>query len=538
MAEAEAVLAGEQWPVGPDQLLAHERRQPRRHLRLGAARAPATAPRWKSSPSTAPRSSTLRSAASSWSSRAASSAFSVGGTTTSSPALGGHRDHLGRRTAGCRPRRGRSARAAPPGRPAGSSVVHVARGERLEPQRRPATAGGARASSGRAMQRTRIGGAGREQRDLLDQVEERLLAPLDVVEHDHQRRRAARAACGTPRRSPPPRSPRRALPQQRPRSPPPQPGRRGQRAQLLDHLDHRPVGDPLAVGEAAAAHHPRLEPRDELRHQPRLAHARLPDDRHQLAALALERTRPRLPQQRQLRPLGPRTAASCERSGHLTHREQPERRAPASAFPFSSSGASSSTSIASRASTSVAAPIRISPGAAACCSRAATLTASPVTSVSSLTGHDLARVHPDPRLHPELRQRLPHLHRRPHRPHRVVLVHHRHPEHRHHRVPDELLHRPAVRLDDPPHPLEIPHQQRPHRLRITRLTQRRRPDHVAEHHRHRLALLAHLGCSRERRGAAVTEPGALRVLGAANGTCRPQEQASAVRQGITLAPAT
>ena len=34
MAEAEAVLTGELWPVGADQLAPHERRQPWRHLRL------------------------------------------------------------------------------------------------------------------------------------------------------------------------------------------------------------------------------------------------------------------------------------------------------------------------------------------------------------------------------------------------------------------------------------------------------------------------------------------------------------------------
>jgi hypothetical protein len=46
--------------------------------------------------------------------------------------------------------------------------------------------------------------------------------------------------------------------------------------------------------------------------------------------------------------------------------------------------ASSSTVTASRASARVSGPKRISPGAAACCSRAATLTASPVASRSSV----------------------------------------------------------------------------------------------------------------------------------------------------------
>ena len=34
VAEAEAVLAGELWPVGADQLAPHERREARRHLRV------------------------------------------------------------------------------------------------------------------------------------------------------------------------------------------------------------------------------------------------------------------------------------------------------------------------------------------------------------------------------------------------------------------------------------------------------------------------------------------------------------------------
>ena len=56
--------------------------------------------------------------------------------------------------------------------------------------------------------------------------------------------------------------------------------------QLAHDLADRPEGDPLAVGEAGAAHdpRPRPDPRDELRGEPRLAHARLADDRDQAAA--------------------------------------------------------------------------------------------------------------------------------------------------------------------------------------------------------------------------------------------------------------
>jgi len=45
----------------------------------------------------------------------------------------------------------------------------------------------------------------------------------------------------------------------------------------------------------------------------------------------------------------------------------------------------------------------------------------------------------------------------------------RNTENGHDRIADELLHRPAVRLDDPLHPLEVPGQQRTQRLRIRRL---------------------------------------------------------------------
>ena len=70
-------------------------------------------------------------------------------------------------------------------------------------------------------------------------------------------------------------------------------------------------------------------------------------------------------------------------------------------------------------------------------------------------GHDLARADADPTFDTELRKCIAHLDRRAYRPERIVLVDHRHPEHRHHRVADELLHRAPVPLDDRLHPLEV-----------------------------------------------------------------------------------
>ena len=62
--------------------------------RSGSGMRAATAPRWKSRPSTAPRSTAARSCSASRSMRAASSAWSVGGTSSSSAVLGLHRDEL------------------------------------------------------------------------------------------------------------------------------------------------------------------------------------------------------------------------------------------------------------------------------------------------------------------------------------------------------------------------------------------------------------------------------------------------------------
>ena len=103
-------------------------------------------------------------------------------------------------------------------------------------------------------------------------------------------------------------------------------------------------------------------------------------------------------------------------------------------------------------------------------------------------GDHLAGVHADPPLHAQLGERRPHLDRRPAGAQRVVLVHLRHPEDRHHRVTDELLHRAAVRLDDRLHPLEVAGEQPLQRLRVDRLAERGRADHVAEQHGDDLAM--------------------------------------------------
>ena len=128
-----------------------------------------------------------------------------------------------------------------------------------------------------------------------------------------------------------------------------------------------------------------------------------------------------------------------------------------------------------------------------------------------LTGHDA-----DPTLHAQLRQRSAHFDCGAHSAQRVVLVHDRYPEHRHHRVADELLNRAAVPLDDRFHPVEVACQQRPQPLRIEGLAERCRAGHVAEEHRHDLALFRG-SCGR--RGPALrAELEGLGGLVAANST--------------------
>ena len=105
------------------------------------------------------------------------------------------------------------------------------------------------------------------------------------------------------------------------------------------------------------------------------------------------------------------------------------------------------------------------------------------------SGDHFARHDADPPLQPELGERVPHLECRAGRLQCVVLVHHRHAEHSHHGVADEFLDGAAIALDDPPHPLEVPREQRAQPLRVELFSERGRAREVAEENRDRLALL-------------------------------------------------
>ena len=188
------------------------------------------------------------------------------------------------------------------------------------------------------------------------------------------------------------------------------------------------------------------------------------------------------------------------------HRHGPRASRQASsgsALPLAAIGSTGSASTASRTREYVSRPSRISPGGAACSSRRRG-----VDGVAGDEGgpglgvarHDLARVHPgpeadgDPALRLELAvhgaQGVADLPGGPDRPQGVVLVDRGDPEHRHHRIADELLDRPPVALDDRAHRGEVAGHQGPQRLGVQLLAQGRRPGHVGEQDRHDLAHLA------------------------------------------------
>jgi hypothetical protein len=97
------------------------------------------------------------------------------------------------------------------------------------------------------------------------------------------------------------------------------------------------------------------------------------------------------------------------------------------------------------------------------------LTASPGREPLFGAGDDLAGRDADASLEPERGQRRLHVDRGAARAQRIVLVRDRNPEYGHHRVADELLDDPAVRLDDRLHPLEVARKHGAQRLRVGRL---------------------------------------------------------------------
>ena len=174
----------------------------------------------------------------------------VGGTATSPLALAAIAS-ISVMKAGCRPRRRAIRSRRSPAIGARDELVDVVRPPSGSSRScdRPVPAALAQIGSRHAEEQDRR--TRREQRDLLDEVEEGLLAPLDVVEDAHERRACSSSSFRKAQAISSADVPSLALAEQgskRGRS-----GRvRRQGVELLQHLDDRPVGDPFAVGEAAA----------------------------------------------------------------------------------------------------------------------------------------------------------------------------------------------------------------------------------------------------------------------------------------------
>ena len=221
-------------------------------------------------------------------------------------------------------------------------------------------------------------------------------------------------------------------------------------AARLDHLGERPVGDALAVGQAAAGEHGRaLEPGDELAREPALADAGLAVDREQVRAAvadgALERVLEQLElgvapdERRRRRPDELLAVADAGRA--------PDRSGSATSAQLARAGGLELDRGRARAG-SAPGPTRISSG------RRQLL--EPRRDVDGLAGRegrlgvvgdDLAGLDADPRLEAEVPDRVQDRERGAQRALGVVLVRARDAERGHDGVAGELLDRAAVRLD-------------------------------------------------------------------------------------------
>ena len=359
---------------------------------------------------------------------------------------------------------------------------------------------------------------------MLDQVEERRLGPVEVVHHDDERPRSRE------RLEQPPDGPEGLLARPSSRAAEPErlghalgdqlgllvPGepRRDRRCGLLagvqalrardlpDDLGQRPVGDALAVGQAAAAQdrHVAGEPARELPHEPRLAHARVAEHGQQVAGPIADRVAEHGLEHGTLA-LAPdegRVEAARKAGGvgeDVYHDEGVDRLA---VLERARPARLDDDRVAHE-------PVRRLPDQDLVRRRRLLEALGDVDGLSGdeqmslrvVAGDHLAGVDADPvgqadaptrfELAVEDGECVAHLDRRPHRAQRVVLVEDRHAEHRHDRVADVLLHDPAVPSDDGAQLAEVAREQVPERFRIEGEAEPRGVDDVGEEDRDRLA---------------------------------------------------
>ena len=267
----------------------------------------------------------------------------------------------------------------------------------------------------------------------------------------------------------------------------------------MDDLDERPVGDPVAVRQAAALEDVSVlaQRRDELGRESRLADARVAENGDDAAGplqhdLVEGRAKPRelddTADERRVEPPG-HTGGAGE---HVVEPPRLDRLR----LPFQLERRIGSATTASRTSLIVESPTRISPPPAADFEplrdddRVAGRERVPLLRVACdhLAGVDTgANLDPDSvrGVEPvvQLCERLAELDCRANGAQRVVLVHDRDPERGHDRVADELLDRAAVALQHLARGLVVARPDGPKRLGIEAFPQRRRIGDVTEDER-------------------------------------------------------
>ena len=299
--------------------------------------------------------------------------------------------------------------------------------------------------------------------------------------------------------------------------------------QLSHDLDNRQVGDPVAVRNAAAANHSRpVERRQELVGEPGLADARGAEDRDQLAAAVAPGALEAVEEPAELLPATDHRHVEMPAEAALrVHADEPPRR---QRFALALHGQrldgvcnhrgshererfrSEQDLVRPRGLLQASGDVdRIADG-------------EPVFG----SGDHLPRVHSDPERQPcpvlalelvvEVAGSLAQRGCGTHGAKGVVFVQHRHAEDGHDRVADELLDHAAVLLDRAPGRVVVPGQHPAEHLRIEPFTHRGRVGQVAEEDGDPPARLT-IG-RQERRAAGMAEPRVLRVPLAAGGTGR------------------
>ena len=263
----------------------------------------------------------------------------------------------------------------------------------------------------------------------------------------------------------------------------------------MHHLDERPEGDPVAVGEAASLRDRGAEnARRELLREPRLSDAGGAEHGHEPARLLLER-----------QPIDVVEDALLGLPADERRAEPPEDAVGARPDLVEAPGVHVFTLAleGERPERAGADPVLDEPVGLLSEQDLAGLrrllqargdvervTAGDRLPRGGVADDDLARVDPHSRPEPhapaglelavQAPERVAHLAGRPDCAQGVVLVQHRHAEHAQHRVADELLDRPAVPLQDRAHLVEVAQHHVPHRLRIDALAQVRRARDIAE----------------------------------------------------------